>query len=166
MRTFLQDVKFPRSNCDLPYHTYLVESYFAAGQTSLRSKIHGRYQKFIQKLMKSPSKEIRFLCNVLVNDPRSTIGQNVWYLNRITNSSKENTKMNFQNIISPSLSIYIYLFIMLVQLQLRKLLMDYLEVVMCTSLSHLNHIIIINLFQECRLHSSHSMREVLNLMQG
>ena len=36
--------------------------------------------------MKSPSKEIRFLCNVLVNDPRSTIGQNVWYLNRITNS--------------------------------------------------------------------------------
>ena len=67
-------------------HTYLVESYFAAGQASLRSQIHGRYQKFIQKLMKSPSKEIRFLCNVLVNDPRSTIGQNVWYLNRITNS--------------------------------------------------------------------------------
>ena len=116
--------------------------------------------------MKSPSKEIRFLCNVLVNDPRSKIGQNVWYLNRITNSSKENAKMNVQNIISPSLSIYIYLFIMLVQLQLRKLLMDYLEVVMCTSLSHLNHIIIINLFQECRLHPSHSMREVLNLMQG
>ena len=44
-------------------HTYLVESYFAAGQTRLRSQIYGRYQKFVRKLMKSPSKEIRFLCN-------------------------------------------------------------------------------------------------------
>ena len=65
-------------------HTYLVESFFAAGQISLRSQIYGRYQKFIQKLVKSPSKEISFLSKVLVYDPRSTIGQNIWYLNKIS----------------------------------------------------------------------------------
>ena len=72
-------------------HTYLVESYFANGQTSLRSQIYGRYHKFIQKLLNSPSKEIRFLSKILVNDRRSTIGKNIWYLNHTTDSDILNT---------------------------------------------------------------------------
>ena len=74
-------------------HTYLVESYLADGKVSLRSQIFGRYQKFLKKLLNSPSKEIRFLSKVLINDPRSTIGKNIWYLNNVTSSDilKANT---------------------------------------------------------------------------
>ena len=34
--------------------------------------------------MQSPSKEIRFLSKILLNDPRSTICKNVWFLNDLT----------------------------------------------------------------------------------
>ena len=67
-------------------NTYLVESYFADGQMSLRSQIYSTYPKFLKKLISSPSKEFRFLSKVLVNDPRSIIGKNIWYLNNLTRS--------------------------------------------------------------------------------
>ena len=67
-------------------HTYLVESFFAHGQKSLRSQIFGRYKKFLQKLLVSPSKEISFLSKVLMSDPRSTVAKNIWYLNHLTNA--------------------------------------------------------------------------------
>ena len=35
--------------------------------------------------MQSPSKDIRFLSKILLNDPRSTICKNVWFLNDLTN---------------------------------------------------------------------------------
>ena len=34
--------------------------------------------------MRSPSKDIRFLSKILLNDPRSTICKNVWFLNDLT----------------------------------------------------------------------------------
>lgn len=66
-------------------HTYLVENYFAIGHSSLRSKTYSKYSKFVQKLLSSPSKEIRFLSKILLNDPRSTLCKNVWFLNDLTN---------------------------------------------------------------------------------
>ena len=53
-------------------HTYLVEHYLAAGQPSIRLQTLRKYSKFVQKLLQSPSKEIRFLSKILLNDPRST----------------------------------------------------------------------------------------------
>ena len=66
-------------------HTYLVEHYFAAGQPSLRTQTFWKYSKFVQKLLQFPSKEICFLSKVLLNDPRSTLCKNVWFLNDLTN---------------------------------------------------------------------------------
>ena len=66
-------------------HTYLVENYFAAGQSSLRVQTFSKYSKFVQKLLQSPSKEIRFLSKVLKSDTRSTLGKNIWFLNNLTN---------------------------------------------------------------------------------
>ena len=54
---------------------------------SLRSQTYVKYTKFVQKLLQSPSKEIRFLSKILINDPRSTIGKNVWFLDNLTNVS-------------------------------------------------------------------------------
>ena len=56
-------------------------NYFAAGQSSLRVQTFSRYSKFVQKLLQSPSKEIRFLGKVLKSDTRS----NIWILNNLTN---------------------------------------------------------------------------------
>ena len=67
-------------------HTYLVESYFANGQMSLRNKIFSRYPKFLKKLLNSPSKEIQFLSKILISDTRSIIAKNIWYLNKLTKS--------------------------------------------------------------------------------
>ena len=65
-------------------HTYLVENHFALGQTSLRNQIYSRYSKFVQKLASSPSKEIRFLYRLMINDGRSVIKKNIWFLNQLT----------------------------------------------------------------------------------
>ena len=62
-------------------HTYLVENYFVAVQLSLRVQTFSKYLKFVQKLLQSPSKEIRFLGKVLKSDTRS----NIWILNNLTN---------------------------------------------------------------------------------
>ena len=69
---------------DVPYntHTYLVEGYLCEGFTSLRNQILGRYSKFISKLLKSPSKEIVFMINLILRDARSVTNANVRYLNQ------------------------------------------------------------------------------------
>ena len=54
---------------------------------SLRSQTYVKYTKFVQKLLQSPSKEIWFLSKILINDPRSTIGKNVLFLDNLTNVS-------------------------------------------------------------------------------
>ena len=52
---------------------------------SLKNQILSRYPKFVQKLLDSPSKEIRFLSRVLLSDRRSQLNKNVHYLSRVTN---------------------------------------------------------------------------------
>ena len=64
--------------------TYPVEGFFAANHQSLRNQVSSRYPGFFRGLLNSPSKEIRFLVNIVKNDPRSTICTNLKYLEKIT----------------------------------------------------------------------------------
>ena len=66
-------------------HTYLVENYFCDNLKSLRNQVLGRYANFATKLKCSPSKEIRFLYDILVNDARSQLHCNLRYLRQVTN---------------------------------------------------------------------------------
>ena len=61
-------------------HTNLVESFFCKDLVPLRSQIYGRYPKFITKLRNSPSKEIRFMINIVENDPKSVTCLNIRFL--------------------------------------------------------------------------------------
>ena len=63
--------------------TYLVEGFFAAGQTSLRNQIISRYPGFYRNLLKSPSKEVRLLARIVSDDPRSTTCSNLRYIERL-----------------------------------------------------------------------------------
>ena len=65
-------------------YTYLVEGFLAANQSSLRNQIIARYAGFFRNLVKSPSKEVRFLVQLVKNDPRSTTCGNLKYLRSIT----------------------------------------------------------------------------------
>ena len=65
--------------------TYLVEGYFCRDMIPLRNQVLSRYPGFIRKLLDSPSKEIRFLVNIVMNDQRSTTARNITYLENMTN---------------------------------------------------------------------------------
>ena len=75
-----------RKSYDVPFNTHcnLVEQYFCPNLVSLRRKILSRYAGFVNKLLNSSSKEIKFLSNILLRDPRSIIGRNISYLNEKT----------------------------------------------------------------------------------
>ena len=64
--------------------TYLVEGYFAAGQTSLRNQVLSRYSGFFRNLLQSPSREVRVLARIVSSDPRSTTCVNLRYLQKLT----------------------------------------------------------------------------------
>ena len=64
--------------------TYMVEGYFARDFVSLRNQILGRYPAFFQKLLNSPSKEIRLLANIVGRDPRSTTSKNLMYIKQLS----------------------------------------------------------------------------------
>ena len=64
--------------------TYLVEGFLAKDFVSLRNQILGRYPSFFQKLLKSPSKEIRLLANIVGRDPRSTTYKNLQHLKNLS----------------------------------------------------------------------------------
>ena len=66
-------------------HTYLVEDFFAKDDVCLRNQIYSRHLKFVRKLLDSPSTEIRFLSKIILNDNRSTLSKNVWFLSNLTN---------------------------------------------------------------------------------
>ena len=68
--------------------TYLVEGYFASGQTSLRNQILSRYSGFFRGLLLSPSKEVRFLAKIVSTDPRSSTCLNLRYLSEMTGLNK------------------------------------------------------------------------------
>ena len=61
-------------------HTNLVENFFCNGFMSLRNQVLSRYHKFVLKLSESPSKEVRFLVNLVKFDKRSITGLNVAYV--------------------------------------------------------------------------------------
>ena len=65
-------------------HTFLVEDFFCSELVSLRNQVYGRYPKFVNMLKSSPSREVRFLVNLVVRDPKSKTWQNLKYLNDIT----------------------------------------------------------------------------------
>ena len=48
--------------------------------TTAKTDIIVRYRKFLLGLKTSPSKEIRVLCNLLINDVRSILGDNLRYV--------------------------------------------------------------------------------------
>ena len=81
-------------------HTYLVEDYFCPNLVSLRNQILGRYTNFVQKLKSSPSKEIRFLSDILENDARSQLCLNLRYLSELTNVNPVTTdKWTFKSLL-------------------------------------------------------------------
>ena len=65
--------------------TYLVEGYLAKDQTSLRNQVLARYTSFFQSLLKSPSKEIALLANIVGRDPSSNTSDNIRYIRELTN---------------------------------------------------------------------------------
>ena len=67
--------KVPRSS-----FTYLVEDYFAKNQSSMRNQVLGRYHGFFHGLLKSPSQEVRLLCNMVARDPSSNTADNLSYI--------------------------------------------------------------------------------------
>jgi hypothetical protein len=65
-------------------YTYLVESFLARDQTSLRNQVPSRYPDFYRKLQSSPRKEVRMLVSMVSSDPRSTTCKNLRYLREKT----------------------------------------------------------------------------------
>ena len=68
--------------------TYLVEDYFASGQSSLRNQVLSRYSGFFRGLLQSPSKEVRVLARMVSSDPRSSTCLNLRYLAQMTGLNK------------------------------------------------------------------------------
>ena len=64
--------------------TYIVEGFLAENFVSLRNQILGRYPAFFQKLLNSPSKEIRLLANIVSRDPKSTTCKNLLYIKNVS----------------------------------------------------------------------------------
>ena len=67
--------------------TYLVEGYFAKNHVTLRNQVLSRYPGFFQGLLKSPSKEVKLLANVVSRDPRSNTFQNLKYVKSLSGLS-------------------------------------------------------------------------------
>ena len=67
--------------------TYLVEGYFAKGFVSLRNQVISRYSNFFQKLLNSPSREVRLLAHIVSRDPASVTAKNIKYIQELTKLS-------------------------------------------------------------------------------
>ena len=63
-------------------HVNLMEQFFCHDQVSLRKQILSRYGTFVRKLLQSPSRETRFLSNLVLNDRRSMTSRNINYLTK------------------------------------------------------------------------------------
>ena len=64
-------------------HTYLIEDYLCEDMPSLKSQILSRYPNFIRKLQNSPSFEIRFMLNMVKDDPRSNTNLNIRHISNL-----------------------------------------------------------------------------------
>ena len=67
--------------------TYLVDGYFAQYQISLRNQVLSRYTGFFHMLLKSPSKEVALLANIVGREPSSTTADNIRYIEELTGLS-------------------------------------------------------------------------------
>ena len=67
----------------LQTHTNIVENILCVGFQSMRQQVFSRFQTFTQKLSRAPSREIRFLFNLVKADCRSVTGRNIMYLKRL-----------------------------------------------------------------------------------
>ena len=67
--------------------TYLVEGYFDKGFVSLRNQVISRYSNFFQKLLNSPSREVRLLAHIVSRDPASVTAKNIKYIQELTQLS-------------------------------------------------------------------------------
>ena len=64
-------------------HTYIIEDYLCEDMPSLKSQILSRYPNFIRKLQNSPSFEIRFMLNMVKDDPRSNTNLNIRHISNL-----------------------------------------------------------------------------------
>ena len=58
-------------------HTYIVEDVLAKDFFTVKQQLVGRFVDFFQKLLKSPSSEIRVVANMAGRCPQSTTGGNL-----------------------------------------------------------------------------------------
>ena len=68
-------------------HTYLVEDFFCQEFVSLRNQVYGRFPNFVRNLETSMSREVRFLAQVALKDPKSRLYKNIQFLNEKTNEN-------------------------------------------------------------------------------
>ena len=61
-------------------HTNIVENYLCDNFRSMRKQVYTRFHSFSLNLAKSPSREVRFLFNLVKKDCRSVTGTNLVFL--------------------------------------------------------------------------------------
>ena len=61
-------------------HTYLVENLFGINHVSHKKQLLSRYVNFFRNLLKSTSKEVKVLANIVSRDIRSVTGKNLAYI--------------------------------------------------------------------------------------
>ena len=62
-----------------------MEDYFAKDFSSLRNQVISRYPSFFQKLLLSPSREVRLLAHIVSRDPESVTEGERWRLGLLEN---------------------------------------------------------------------------------
>ena len=63
-------------------HTYIITDLLARGMATIRTAVLARYVKFVRSLLNHESLEVAAVANCLVMDRGSTIGANVYKLER------------------------------------------------------------------------------------
>ena len=58
-------------------HTYLVDNLLGINQLSIKRQLLSRYVKFFKGLLKSKSREVQILSNIVARDVRSVTGRNL-----------------------------------------------------------------------------------------
>ena len=65
-------------------YTYLVEGHLSSGLAPLRNLVIGRYPKFYQGLLYSPSSEVQAMARLVAGDRRTVTASNLAYLSSLT----------------------------------------------------------------------------------
>ena len=65
-------------------YTYLVEGHLSSGLAPMRNQVLGRYPKFYQGLLYSPSSEVQAMARLVAEDGRTVTAANLSYLSCLT----------------------------------------------------------------------------------